>query len=76
VVLVPGDRFVLRQASPASTIGGGRILDAHPISSLRKAKCLAWLQQLQNASVAQQLLLLIDRRGHAGIEYSELRAFL
>ena len=72
VVLVPGDRFVLRQASPASTIGGGRILDAHPIPNLRKAKCLAWLQQLQNASVAQQLLLRIDRRGHAGIEYSEL----
>jgi selenocysteine-specific elongation factor len=72
VVLVPGDRFVLRQASPASTIGGGRILDAHPIPNLRKAKCLAWLQQLQNAPVAQQLLMRIDRRGHAGIRYSEL----
>jgi selenocysteine-specific elongation factor len=72
VVLVPGDRFVLRQASPASTIGGGRILDAHPIPSLRKAKCLAWLQQLQNAPVAQQLLMRIDRRGHDGIGYSEL----
>jgi selenocysteine-specific elongation factor len=30
IVLVPGDRFVLRQPSPAGTIGGGRVLDAHP----------------------------------------------
>jgi selenocysteine-specific elongation factor len=72
VVLVPGDRFVLRQASPAATIGGGRVLDAHPLPTLRKAKCLAWLQKLQKASVEQQLLLRIDRRGHTGIEYSEL----
>jgi selenocysteine-specific elongation factor len=72
VVLVPGDRFVLRQASPAATIGGGRVLDVHPLPNLRKAKCLAWLQKLQSASVEQQLLLRIDRRDHAGIEYSEL----
>jgi selenocysteine-specific elongation factor len=27
---LPGDRFVMRQYSPMVTIGGGRILDAHP----------------------------------------------
>ena len=30
IVLVPGDRFVLRQPSPAGTIGGGRVIDSHP----------------------------------------------
>ena len=34
IVLVAGDPFVLRQVSPPATIGGGRVLDAHP---LRKA---------------------------------------
>lgn len=30
IVMVRGDRFVLRRPSPASTIGGGKILDPHP----------------------------------------------
>ena len=34
IVLIPGDQFVLRQPSPAGTIGGGRVLDAHPEASL------------------------------------------
>ena len=72
VVLVPGDRFVLRQASPAATIGGGRVLDAHPLHSLRKATRLAWLEKLQDAPIEQQLLLRVDRRGNAGIEYRDL----
>jgi selenocysteine-specific elongation factor len=72
VVLVPGDRFVLRQASPPATIGGGRVVDAHPLPNLRKAKCLAWLGKLQDASVEQQVLLRIDRRGLAGIDYRDL----
>jgi len=29
-VLAAGDRFVLRQPSPSTTVGGGRILDPHP----------------------------------------------
>jgi selenocysteine-specific elongation factor len=72
VVLVPGDRFVLRQSSPAITIGGGRVLDVHPLQNLRKSGCLAWLQKLQNAPVERQLLLRVDRRGNAGIDYRDL----
>jgi selenocysteine-specific elongation factor len=30
IALLPGDRFVIRSYSPAVTIGGGEILDAHP----------------------------------------------
>jgi selenocysteine-specific elongation factor len=59
VVLMPGDRFVLRQASPAATIGGGQVVDVHPLSNFRKAKCLAWLENLQNASDEQQLFLRV-----------------
>ncbi len=29
-LLLPGDRFIVRQFSPVITIGGGRVLDAHP----------------------------------------------
>lgn len=74
VVLLPGDRFVLRQASPATTIGGGHVLDAHPLPNLRKARCLAWLKALQDSSLEQQLLLRVTRRGLVGLEERGLMA--
>lgn len=66
VVLVPGDRFVLRQPAPVATIGGGCVLDCHPERRQRKAATRAWLEQLKNASVPEQLVLRIRRRGTAG----------
>ena len=73
-VLVPGDRFVLRQCSPAATVGGGVVIDAHPLPNLRKAKCLVWLQAMNGASTEQQLLLRVARRGAAGITVRRLMA--
>jgi selenocysteine-specific elongation factor len=73
VVLIPGDRFVLRQCSPAATIGGGRVLDAHPLPRLRKAKCLAWLEAIKDASLEQQILKRVARHGTAGLPLQMLR---
>ncbi len=67
VVLLPGDRFVLRHGTPVSTIGGGRVLDAHPLSRLRKAASQSWLEQIAEASTIQKIHLRIARRGMAGI---------
>ena len=66
-ILVPGDRFVLRQCSPACTIGGGVVIDSHPLANLRKTKCLAWLEVMQGASLEKQLQLRIARRGVNGL---------
>lgn len=63
VVLVPGDRFVLRQPAPVATIGGGRVLDCHPELRQRKAPTRAWLELLKNAPIPEQLVLRIKRRG-------------
>ena len=57
VLLLPGDRFVLRQCSPAMTIGGGKVLDAHPLPKVRKSACLAWLESMRQASEEGKLLL-------------------
>jgi selenocysteine-specific elongation factor len=67
IVLMPGDRFVLRQPSPAGTIGGGRVLDGHPEPRQRKAATVAWLEQLKNAPAADQLSLRVNRRHTRGI---------
>lgn len=72
VVLVPGDRFVLRLSAPFATIGGGRILDCHPLPRQRKAETLAWLKLLINASVSEQLALRIRRRGTGGLQLDAL----
>jgi selenocysteine-specific elongation factor len=72
IVLLPGDRFVIRQSSPAMTIGGGRVLDAHPLEHLRKSRCMAWLVDLKGASVEGQLLLRILRRGMDATSMSQL----
>jgi selenocysteine-specific elongation factor len=72
VVLVPGDRFVLRQCSPAATIGGGRVLDAHPLPHLRKTKCLSWLEAIKDASLEQQILQRVMRRGTEGISLQSM----
>jgi selenocysteine-specific elongation factor len=74
ILLVPGDPFVLRQPAPVGTIGGGRVLDAHPEPRQRKAATLAWLEQLKTASPAKQLTLRVGRRNTNGITCRALSA--
>lgn len=74
MVLAPGDRFVIRRLSPATTIGGGRVLDAHPLPRVRKAAARQWLEQMEDAGAVQQILLRVARRGVAGVSLGELIA--
>jgi selenocysteine-specific elongation factor len=74
IVLLPGDRFVLRQPSPAGTIGGGLVLDAHPLPRQRKSATQGWLEQLRAASPTVQLSLRISRRNASGITLDALSA--
>jgi selenocysteine-specific elongation factor len=71
-VLLPGDRFVLRLCSPATTIGGGRVLDAHPLPHVHKSRSLQWLKTFHQAGSSEQLFLRVDRRGVEGITLSAL----
>jgi selenocysteine-specific elongation factor len=72
IVLLPGDRFVLRSGSPVTTIGGGRVLDAHPIQRLNRANSYNWLQKIVNADIEKQLGLRVARRGTTGISVAAL----
>jgi len=74
VLLLPGDRFVLRQCSPAVTIGGGRVIDAHTLPRLRKAVCFAWLEKMDQSSEEGKLLLRVARRKSEGISLAVLSA--
>lgn len=72
IVLAPGDRLVLRQPLPAGTIGGGRVLDTHPLARERRLETRAWLEKLANALPLQSLVLRVRRRGMAGIRMNAL----
>lgn len=72
VVLAPGDRFVLRQPSPAGTVGGGRVLDANPLKNARRAETQRWLEQMSRANLPHQAVLRVQRRWSSGIRLTEL----
>jgi selenocysteine-specific elongation factor len=74
LVLVPGDRFIIRQFSPVITIGGGMVLDAFPLPKL-KAEARNHLLKVTSAGDREKILTArIARRWTAGISIERLVA--
>jgi selenocysteine-specific elongation factor len=71
LLLVPGDRFIIRQFSPVITVGGGVVLDAFPIKRT-VANHSEFLRVVNSGEVNRVLLARITRRGQDGILASEL----
>jgi len=69
--LVPGDRFILRQASPVITVGGGIVLDAAPLRKTKKEIVEAFLGVLNTGDPESILLARLGRRGAAGLTLVE-----
>ncbi len=72
LLLVPGDRFIIRQFSPVITIGGGVVLDAFPIPK-QKADAREHLLTVGATGNHEQILTTrIARRGSSGISLERL----
>ena len=71
-LLLPGDRFIVRQFSPVVTIGGGVVLDAVPIP--RMAEQERFLQMLAEGDAEAILSARIAGRGQSGISMAQLVA--
>jgi selenocysteine-specific elongation factor len=71
-LLLPGDRFIMRQFSPVVTIGGGIVLDASPVPRMSGPETL--LKTLADGDPQAILLARIARRGNAGINLAQLIA--
>jgi selenocysteine-specific elongation factor len=72
LLLLPGDRFIVRQFSPVITIGGGRILDA--VEQPRRARAeerLEFLQAVAEASPEDALLARVSRRREDGLSIAD-----
>jgi selenocysteine-specific elongation factor len=71
-LLLPGDRFIMRQFSPVVTIGGGVVLDASPIP--RTGRQEEFLKVLAEGDTQSVLRARIGRRNQDGIAFSQLMA--
>jgi selenocysteine-specific elongation factor len=71
VLLLPGDRFIVRQFSPVVTIGGGTVLDAAPLKKIDPAALSEFLKIAATGSPEQVLPARIARRGHRGLSLAE-----
>jgi selenocysteine-specific elongation factor len=78
VLLVPGDRFILRQFSPVVTIGGGTVVDATPLprSRTRKKpeKVVCVLRELQDGAPEQTLFARVARQDERGLSLRDALA--
>ena len=71
VLLLPGDRFILRQFSPVITIGGGVVLDSTPLPGLKQVTVDALLQHAWAGRVPEMLGLRVARRWYRGLTIAQ-----
>jgi selenocysteine-specific elongation factor len=74
IVLVSGDRFIVRQFSPVTTIGGGVVLNPlarRPVA--RDTGRLKFLQTVRDGALEEVLTAMVDR-APMGLRYEEISA--
>jgi selenocysteine-specific elongation factor len=69
ILALPGDRFIVRQLSPAVTLGGGAILDVAPLKTRRGSarNLVEWLESLQPLDLRELLYCHVKRNGSFGM---------
>jgi selenocysteine-specific elongation factor len=73
VVAAAGDRFVIRRYSPATTIGGGVILDPHA-GKLSRGTRPEILETLASGTLAERVELTAKLQGLRGLSMEEIQA--
>jgi len=74
LLLLPGDRFIIRQFSPVVTIGGGVVLDAMPMQRMPLAARMAFLKVQAADDPKNELLARVVRRAKHGLSLSQASA--
>lgn len=73
LLLLSGDRFLLRSASPRATLGGGIVLDPFPPRRRRRSQeALQLLESLNARDLPAAILLFISQSFLSGIQVQEL----
>ena len=73
LVVLPGDRFVVRSLAPQVTIGGGTVLDPAPAG---RRPDPGWLAALEGGDLARTIPLVLARRPDEGLTAAEISLVL
>lgn len=71
VACAPRDRFIIRQFSPATTIGGGVVADINPVGRMKPDARIAALGELSTGDDLCRVRVLAARRGKRGLRMAE-----
>lgn len=73
---LPGDHFIIRSYSPATTIGGGTIIDALPQKHrLRQSpQVVSQLEKLAASDEIERTALMVEMAGEQGMTMAEIAA--
>ena len=76
VALAPGDRFIIRQASPSRTLGGGQVVNPHPSRRWRRfqPEVIAQLETLARGTPEDLLLHALSGSGPITLKAAVARA--
>jgi len=74
VLALPGDRFIVRQLSPAVTLGGGTILDIGPLKTRKIAArdSVEWLESLHPPDLRELLYCYVKRSAFFGMTEAQI----
>jgi selenocysteine-specific elongation factor len=72
MLLLPGDRFIVRQFSPVVTIGGGIVLDASPVTRKQRGDIIAFLKIMRDGTPEEVLAARVARRGATGLRLDDV----
>jgi selenocysteine-specific elongation factor len=68
LLVLPGDRFIIRQFSPVVTIGGGAVIDpAPPVKGVPTGEIVRFLETVARGTPPEVLAARVARRGKRGL---------
>jgi selenocysteine-specific elongation factor len=71
LLVLPGDRFIIRQFSPVVTIGGGAVIDAAPpVKGVSADQTVRFLETVSRGTPPEMLAARVARRGKRGLALS------
>lgn len=75
VIVMSGDRYIIRRFSPVETIGGGEILDAHP-GRRKRAEGIEDLKILELGTLEEKMAVKIKKAGVKGLAITTLEGWI
>jgi selenocysteine-specific elongation factor len=72
ILVLPGDRFILRQLSPVVTIGGGTVLDTRPAKHRRKVGTVEAMLGLLERGNKEETLFALTEASPRGLTVPEI----